>query len=134
MDDIFERATDNLYAMQRSDPLKVIVVWEHFHLNTTQLLGAYAQLCMRKNSFALHETVAMGIANFTRLAAARDMYSRNLLEMFMSGGDPTKETDLEELAEECVRKVFTQTASEYRRKGVVWNRLRGAGTAAGTHE
>jgi len=103
--------------MQLSDPLKVIVVWEKFRLNSMQLLPAYSQLCRRKRSFSLDETMAIGIVNFTRLAAARDLYNQSL----SAAVKPADEKGLEELAEKCVKKVFTQKG--HLRKSDDWSRL-----------
>ena len=60
------------------DPIRKIAIWEEFHLDLDLLLPAYATLCQRSEPLTLSMTMSLGIRNFTKVAASRDLYRQRV--------------------------------------------------------
>ena len=68
----------NLLHELPMDPIRKIAVWEEFHLDNELLLPAYATLCQRSEPLTLTMTMSLGIRNFTKVAASRDLYRQRV--------------------------------------------------------
>lgn len=60
------------------DPIRKIAIWDEFHLDSDLLLPAYAALCQRSEPLTLPMTMSLGIRNFTKVAASRDLYRQRV--------------------------------------------------------
>ncbi|PPQ93828.1 hypothetical protein CVT25_013537 [Psilocybe cyanescens] len=60
------------------DPIRKIAIWEEFHLDPELLLPAFATLCQRSEPLTLPMTMSLGIRNFTKVAASRDLYRQRV--------------------------------------------------------
>ncbi|KAH9485604.1 hypothetical protein JR316_0002514 [Psilocybe cubensis] len=70
-------ATDQLDDLP-IDPIRKIAIWEEFHLDPDLLLSAFATLCQRSEPLTLPMTMSLGIRNFTKVAASRDLYRQRV--------------------------------------------------------
>ncbi|KAG5636941.1 hypothetical protein H0H81_006337 [Sphagnurus paluster] len=77
IDDVRELAVLRLHA-SHIDPIRKIAIWDQYHLDTTLLTSSYVALCQRVEPLTLAMTMTIGLKNFTKLAAARDMYHQRL--------------------------------------------------------
>ncbi|GLB37347.1 hypothetical protein LshimejAT787_0403980 [Lyophyllum shimeji] len=73
IDDVRELAVARLDASQ-IDPIRKIAIWEKYRLNPTLLIPSYVALCQRAEPLTIAMTMAIGLKNFTKLAAAREVY------------------------------------------------------------
>ncbi|KAK2463068.1 hypothetical protein APHAL10511_004723 [Amanita phalloides] len=76
IDDIRPLAASNLHSTP-IDPIRKITIWDEYHLDPKLLISSYVALCQRTEPLTLSMTMALGLKNFTRLAAARDIYHYN---------------------------------------------------------
>lgn len=60
------------------DPIRRIAIWEEFHLDSDLLMPSFAALCQRSEPLTLPMTMSLGIRNFTKVAAARDLYRQTV--------------------------------------------------------
>ncbi|KAF9560992.1 hypothetical protein CPC08DRAFT_635930 [Agrocybe pediades] len=60
------------------DPIRKIAIWDEFHLDPDLLLPAFATLCQRSEPLTLPMTMSLGIRNFTKVAASRDLYRQRV--------------------------------------------------------
>ncbi|KAF8633426.1 hypothetical protein AX17_004597 [Amanita inopinata Kibby_2008] len=77
IDEIRPLAASKLHTLP-IDPIRKIAIWEEYHLDPELLMSSYVILCQRFEPLTLQMTMALGLKNFTRLAAARDIYHYNL--------------------------------------------------------
>jgi hypothetical protein len=77
IDDFWLLAASKLHALP-IDPIRKITIWEEYHLDPKMVISSYTALCQRTEPLTLPMTMALGLKNFTRLAAARDIYHYNL--------------------------------------------------------
>jgi len=75
MEDILEKAVEYLDVLLL-DPIRKIAIWEEFHLDQALLISSYIVLCQRLEPLTLPMTMTIGLKNFTKLAAARDLFHR----------------------------------------------------------
>ncbi|KAF8963604.1 hypothetical protein BDZ97DRAFT_983750 [Flammula alnicola] len=60
------------------DPIRKIAIWEEFHLDPDLLFPSFAALCQRSEPLTLPMTMSLGIRNFTKVAASRDLYRQRV--------------------------------------------------------
>ncbi|KAF9478123.1 hypothetical protein BDN70DRAFT_809400 [Pholiota conissans] len=91
------------------DPIRRIAIWDEFHLDSDLLLPSFAALCQRSEPLTLPMTMSLGIRNFTKVAAARDMYRQTVgcCECRQSLGIEESQT----IADKIVAKVFAKQHS-----------------------
>lgn len=73
IDDVRDLAIARLHASQ-IDPIRKIAIWDKYHLDPSLLSSSYVALCQRFEPLTLAMTMAIGLKNFTKLAAAREAY------------------------------------------------------------
>lgn len=77
IDDVHLLAVERLHALP-IDPIRKIAIWEEYHLDQRLLLPSYVALCQRSEPLTLGMAMTLGLKNFTKLAAARDLYHQRL--------------------------------------------------------
>ncbi|KAG5645406.1 hypothetical protein DXG03_006230 [Asterophora parasitica] len=78
MDDVRALAVARLHASP-IDPVRKIAIWDKYHLESHLLAPSYVELCQRVEPLTLGMTMTIGLKNFTKLAAARDLYHQRTL-------------------------------------------------------
>ncbi|PFH52182.1 hypothetical protein AMATHDRAFT_124347, partial [Amanita thiersii Skay4041] len=71
IDEVHSNAASALHTLP-IDPIRKIAIWEEYRLDPTLLIPSYIALCERIEPLTLPMTMALGLKNFTKLAAARD--------------------------------------------------------------
>lgn len=77
MDEIRQLATSHLRDLP-INPIRRIAIWEEYHLNPDFLTSSYVQLCQLEEPLTLGMTMALGLKNFTKLSAAREIYQKRV--------------------------------------------------------
>ena len=77
IEDVRPLAASRLHPLA-IDPIRKITIWDEYHLDHNLLTSSYVALCQRTEPLTLPMTMALGLKNFTKLAAARDIYHYNL--------------------------------------------------------
>ncbi len=108
IDDIRSLAASKLHSLS-IDPIRKITIWDEYHLDSKLLTSSYVTLCQRIEPLTLQMTMALGLKNFTKLAAARDIYHYNL-GCLRCGRKTTSKKRLS-LAQAAVSSVFSPTLS-----------------------
>ncbi|KAF5385844.1 hypothetical protein D9615_002322 [Tricholomella constricta] len=106
MDDVCALAVARLHASQ-VDPIRKIAIWDKYHLDPYFLASSYVALCQRVEPLTLGMTMTIGLKNFTKLAAARDLYHQRV------GADCCKRHtpgEKQVIAEEIVMQIFSRHA------------------------
>jgi hypothetical protein len=106
IDDIRPLAASKLHSLS-IDPIRKITIWDEYHLDSKLLTSSYVALCQRIEPLTLQMTMALGLKNFTKLAAARDIYHYNL-GCLRCGRKTTSKGRLS-LAQAAVSSVFSLT-------------------------
>jgi hypothetical protein len=60
------------------EPVRKIAIWDEYHLNPDLLLPSFATLCQRSEPLTLAMTMSLGIRNFTKVAASRDLFRQTV--------------------------------------------------------
>ncbi|KAM6502625.1 hypothetical protein JOM56_002602 [Amanita muscaria] len=103
MDDVRDLAAAKLNSIA-IDPVRKIMIWEEYHLDPKMAISSYVALCQRIEPLTLSMTMALGLKNFTRLAAARDIYHYTLGCLRCRRKITSKER--QSLAQDAVNSVF----------------------------
>ncbi|KAF8648493.1 hypothetical protein AX16_006203 [Volvariella volvacea WC 439] len=104
MDDIRQLSIVHLDILPL-EPIRKIAIWEEYHLDPAHLIPSYVELCQRLEPLTLQMTMTLGLKNFTRLAAARDLFHRKMgCGSCMHGTFKERQT----VAEDIVKSVFSK--------------------------
>ena len=108
IDDVRPLAASRLHALP-IDPIRKITIWDEYHLDHNLLTSSYVALCQRTEPLTLPMTMALGLKNFTKLAAARDIYHYNL--GCLRCGRKVTSKERHSLAQAAVISVFSRPSS-----------------------
>ena len=108
IDDVRLLAASKLHILP-IDPIRKITIWEEYRLDPKMVLSSYIALCQHTEPLTLPMTMALGLKNFTRLAAARDIYHHNL--GCLRCGRKITSKERQSLARAAVTSIFLQPKS-----------------------
>lgn len=108
IDDVRPLAASRLHALP-IDPIRKITIWDEYHLDPKLLTSSYVALCQRTEPLTLPMTMALGLKNFTKLAAARDIYHYNL--GCLRCGRKVASKNRHSIAQAAVNSVFSPPLS-----------------------
>ncbi|KAF8161357.1 hypothetical protein B0H34DRAFT_796162 [Crassisporium funariophilum] len=77
MDNVSKTVMSQLHELP-IEPIRKIAIWEEFHFDPDLLLPSYATLCQRSEPLTMAMTMSLGLRNFTKVAASRDLYRQTV--------------------------------------------------------
>jgi len=91
------------------DPIRKIAIWDEFQLEHELVLSAYAELCQQDDPLTLSMSMSLGLRNFTKLAACREIYRDRLGCSSHRQSSPFEESP--DIADEIIWDAFAKRKS-----------------------